>query len=83
MIKYNAKVNFFDPFFDKIPKTRNFDFQNVKKIKLTKNIIKKFDATIIVTDHDKVDYTKILKHSKMIFDTRNKIKSKSSKVIRL
>ena len=83
LIKYNAKVNFFDPFFDKIPKTRNFDFQNVKKIKLTKNIIKKFDATIIVTDHDKVDYTKILKHSKMIFDTRNKIKSKSSKVIRL
>ena len=83
LIKYNAKVNFFDPFFDKMPKTRNFDFQNVKKIKLKKNIIKKFDATIIVTDHDKVDYTEILEHSKVIFDTRNKIKSKSSKVIRL
>lgn len=83
LIKYNAKVNFFDPYFKKIPKTRNFDFQNIKKIRLTKNIIKKFDATIIVTDHDKVSYKEILKHSKIIFDTRNKIKFKSTKVIRL
>lgn len=83
LIKFNAKVNFFDPFFNKMPKTRNFDFRNIKKVNLTKNNIKKFDATIIVTDHDKIDYKEILKYSKLIFDTRNKIKFKSNKVIRL
>ena len=83
LIRYNAKVNFFDPFFNKIPKTRNFDLQNVKKIKLTKNNLKKFDAVILVTDHDKVNYKKVFKNSKMIFDTRNKIKSRSDRVINL
>ncbi|WP_440681190.1 nucleotide sugar dehydrogenase [Candidatus Pelagibacter sp. HIMB1623] len=83
LIKYNAKVNFFDPFFNKIPKTRNYDLQNVKKINLTKNNIKKFDAIVIVTDHDKVNYKNVFKNSKMIFDTRNKIKFRSNKVIQL
>jgi len=83
LIRYNAKVNFFDPFFNKIPKTRNFDLQNVKKIKLTKNNLKKFDAVILVADHDKVNYKKVFKNSKMIFDTRNKIKSRSDRVINL
>ena len=83
LIKFNAKVNFFDPFFAQIPKTRNFNFQKVKKVKLTKNILKKFDGVILITDHNKVNYRKILRYSKVIFDTRNMIKIKSNKVIQL
>ena len=83
LIKFGAQVSFFDPFFSEIPKTRNFNIQDVKKIKLNKSVIEKFDAVILVTDHDKVDYKKILKYSKVIFDTRNKINIKSEKVIKL
>lgn len=83
LIKFGAQVSFFDPFFSEIPKTRKFNIQDVKKIKLNKSVIEKFDAVILVTDHDKVDYKKILKYSKVIFDTRNKINIKSEKVIKL
>ena len=81
LIKFGAQVSFFDPFFSEIPKTRNFNIQDVKKIKLNKSVIEKFDAVILVTDHDKVDYKKILKYSKVIFDTRNKINIKSEKLL--
>ena len=34
----------------------------------------KYDATIIVTDHDNIDYETLSKHSKLIIDTRNTLK---------
>jgi UDP-N-acetyl-D-glucosamine dehydrogenase len=83
LLKFNARVNFFDPFFSKIPKSRKFNFIKVKKIRLTKEALKKFDGVLLITDHDKIDYKKILKHSKFIFDTRNRMKINSSKIIKL
>ena len=83
LLKYNSKVSFFDPFFKKIPKTRKYNFENIKKSKLSKSNLVKFDGVILVTDHDNVNYKKILNYSKVIFDTRNKYKIKSSKIIQL
>ena len=36
LIKFGAQVSFFDPFFSEIPKTRNFNIQDVKKLNLIK-----------------------------------------------
>ena len=50
------------------------------------NLIRAYDAVVIVTNHTTYDYKAILKAAKLIFDSRNalgKQGKKSSKVVRL
>ncbi len=71
--KNKMKVSYHDPFIPYIKKTRKFkNFENLKSIILNAKNIKNFDASIIVTDHDKIDYSIIKKYSKIIFDCRGK-----------
>ena len=44
--------------------------------------LKKYDCTIIITDHSNVNYNLINKHSKMIVDTRNVYKINSKKILK-
>ena len=71
-----SNVQYYDPYIKKIT------LDNNKILKSTKTItnFKTFDLVCLVTDHDKFDYDKILKQSKIIVDTRGKFNSKSSKV---
>ena len=61
------EVNFHDPFIKKIKFNKNKEI-NSKNINI-KNL-KSNDVTIITTDHKKINYEYILKHSKIIIDTR-------------
>ena len=66
--KYKSKVEYFDPY---IP---NFIFNDRKKTSLNdlnSDVIKKFDAVIILTDHSNVDYELIKNNANLILDTRN------------
>lgn len=81
--KFEAKVEFYDPFFSKLPKTRKYDFSKIKKAKFTEKNLKKFDGVFLITDHDKINYKVLIKHSKVIFDTRNKLRTLSEKIIKL
>ena len=78
--KKEAKVQFCDPFFDYIPKTRKFDF-DLKGIDLTKKNLSSFDVVILASDHDTFDYKIIEKYSKIIIDTRGRF-TPSDKIIR-
>lgn len=78
-----AKVMFHDPYINQIPKLRNYDFSGEKSIILNKKNLKFFDFVILVTDHDLVNYKYLKKHSKIIFDTRNKLKSNFKNVYHL
>lgn len=62
------KVDYFDPI---VPYLEIFDIHKKISIELKPKILKQYDCVIIATDHSKVDYDFILKHAKMIFDTRN------------
>jgi UDP-N-acetyl-D-glucosamine dehydrogenase len=42
-----------------------------KSVDLTPASIAGFDAVLIATDHDAVDYGGIAKHAKLVVDTRN------------
>lgn len=65
------------------PYVKNFTYDNsTEVIDLNENILKKMDATIIVTNHDNINYDLILKNSKCIIDTRNAFKEKSSNVFK-
>ena len=43
--------------------------------------MKKFDAVIIGTDHDKINYKKIKKFSKLIIDLRGRYASQNERKI--
>lgn len=49
-------------------------------VKLDKNLLKKTDCVVIITDHSIYDYNWLLKNAKLIFDTRNAIKKRDKKV---
>ncbi len=70
------KINFdyFDPYFNKISKGRNFS-DDKYSIKLNPKNIKKYLATLIVTDHDNINYDLICRNSKYVFDTRGRLKN--------
>ncbi len=80
LIKKKAKVEYCDPFFELIPKTRKFNF-DLKGINLTKENISRFDVVILTSDHDIFDYELIKKYSKIIIDTRGRF-APSDNVIR-
>ena len=59
-------------------KPKNF---KKKSIELNKKNLKKFDAVLLVTDHDSYDYKFIAENSKVLFDTRGVYKKYSFKNI--
>ncbi|OUU50880.1 MAG: hypothetical protein CBC25_07175 [Pelagibacteraceae bacterium TMED65] len=65
----NIKFEYNDPFFKKLRKSREFNFKK-KSIFINKKNLKKFDAVLLVTDHDFYNYKFIAENSKIIFDTR-------------
>ncbi len=76
------KTDYFDPYISKLRSGRKYKYSK-KSINLSSTKIKKYLATLIITDHDCVNYGKIFKHSKLIFDTRSVFKNikKSEKII--
>lgn len=70
------KIYYNDPYVP-ILKVNNKEYYSVK---LEKNLLKKVDCLLIVTDHSIYDYDWLLKNAKLIFDTRNAIKKKDKKV---
>jgi UDP-N-acetyl-D-glucosamine dehydrogenase len=76
------KMYYHDPYINRIPINRNFNI-NLRSSKLTTNLLKKISAVIIVTDHDKVNYSKIQRNSKLVFDSRNVYKKNIINVIKV
>ncbi len=67
-----AIVEFHDPFIPVIPETREHAaLAGRKSVPLTAEELKKYDAVLISTDHDSVDYGLLVKNSKLVVDTRN------------
>ena len=79
--KFNCKIFFSDPFFKKKLKLKNLEQKiPAKSIALNAKNLRKFDASILVTDHDSFDYNLIKKYSKIIIDCRNKFKEELNKI---
>ncbi len=76
--KKQAIVDYFDAHVPEIPATEEHpQLQGLKSISLTKEQLVTYDAVLICTDHDNVDYELITNHSKLVIDTRNSIKKDS------
>lgn len=67
-----AALSYHDPWVSEIPPTREYPtFAGRRSTPLTAETLRGFDAVLIVTDHDDVDYSLIVKEAKIVVDTRN------------
>ncbi|WP_442504231.1 nucleotide sugar dehydrogenase [Marinivivus vitaminiproducens] len=67
-----ALVDFHDPCCPEIPPTReHMRLAGMRSVPLTPAVVGGFDAVLIVTDHDAVDYQALIDGSRLVVDTRN------------
>lgn len=72
MEQRGAEVAYHDPFVPTISPTRNHPgLTGRRSVALTREGLDAFDAVLIATDHDDVDYALLAQHAKLVVDTRN------------
>ena len=77
-----AIVTYHDPFVPVIPHTREHDnLAGRESVELTVETLSDFDAVLISTNHDGIDYQTLAKNSKVIIDTRNAMKDIVGKAV--
>jgi UDP-N-acetyl-D-glucosamine dehydrogenase len=70
--KRGAKMAYYDPFIPVIRPTREHSqWAGLESIEWTRDAVSRFDATVIVTRHDVVNYQELADWSECIIDTRN------------
>ncbi len=63
---------YFDPYVPEIPSTREYaELKGRRSVEWDEAALKSFDAVVIATDHDNVDYDAISRFAPLIVDTRN------------
>jgi UDP-N-acetyl-D-glucosamine dehydrogenase len=67
-----SKVDYHDPYVREIPLTRAYrELQGRKSVELEARMLATYDAVLIATDHDSIDYGLIATHAPLVVDTRN------------
>ncbi len=66
-----AILSYHDPFVPKFPRTRHLPPIEQQSQPLTAEFLDSQDAVLIVTDHTQVDYDFVVRHAKLVIDTRN------------
>ncbi len=67
-----AACDYHDPFFPVLPVTRNHaGLAGRQSVALDAATVAAYDAVLIATDHDGVDYRFVTSHAKLVVDTRN------------
>lgn len=67
-----ATCDFHDPHIPVVPQTREHaNLSGRKSVSLDPATLSGYDAVLIATDHDAVDYALVAAHAKLIVDTRN------------
>lgn len=79
-------VDYFDPHVPEVPMTREHaHLAGRRSVELTPETVAGYDAVLIATDHDGVDYGLLHAHASLIVDTRNALGSRgysSGKVVK-
>jgi len=79
-----AKVDYSDPYIPQTHRQRQYDLR-MKSKKLTAKMLAGYDAVLIATNHSDFDYDWIVKHAKLVVDTRNataKVRAGRSKIVK-
>lgn len=77
-----ARVAYHDPFVTVIPHTREHsNLAGRESLELTPEIVAGFDAVMISTNHDGLDYQMLADNATLIIDTRNAMKDISGEAV--
>ena len=72
MRERGTAVAFHDPHVAAIPETREHAaLSGLMGVELSPQLLAGYDAVLIATDHDAVDYAMIARHASLVVDTRN------------
>jgi UDP-N-acetyl-D-glucosamine dehydrogenase len=63
-----------DPYVQEMPRVRRH-LPDFRLVPLTPEVLSSCDYTLIVTDHDSIDWNLIVEHSRLVIDTRNATKN--------
>jgi UDP-N-acetyl-D-glucosamine dehydrogenase len=67
-----ASVDYHDPYIARIPVTREHgNLSGRQSVALNAGAVAGYDAVLIATDHDDVDYGLVVKNAALVVDTRN------------
>jgi len=67
-----GKADYHDPHVGEIPSTREYQhLKGRKSVDLTPEALEAYDAVLVATDHDQLDYAVIADSAPLIIDTRN------------
>jgi UDP-N-acetyl-D-glucosamine dehydrogenase len=78
-----ANIRFHDPHVPVLPKTRRWThLEAIESIELTPENIRGFDAVLVVTDHEDVDYDMIVEHADLVVDTRGIYRTPRDNVVK-
>ncbi|MBM4276413.1 MAG: nucleotide sugar dehydrogenase [Deltaproteobacteria bacterium] len=65
-----ATLLYHDPFIPVLPPFRKYHFK-LKSSPLTKPLLRRIDAAVVITDHSQVDYEWVVANAPLVIDTRN------------
>lgn len=80
-----GKLSYNDPYIPTLPKMRHFNVPRLKSVELTRETLAGHDAVLIVTDHSSYDWNYIVRHARLVVDTRNataNVLGRDEKVVR-
>jgi UDP-N-acetyl-D-glucosamine dehydrogenase len=67
-----AHVDYYDPYIPIIPPTREHEgLTGRRSIAWDSTLFPEYDAILIATDHDNINYAELVEHAKLVVDTRN------------
>jgi UDP-N-acetyl-D-glucosamine dehydrogenase len=67
-----AMIEYSDPHVPVFPRMREHAF-DLRSVPLTPEGLASYDAVLLATDHDRFDYGLILRHARLVVDTRGKL----------
>jgi len=70
LIERGARVDYNDPYFPRLHKMRRYDL-GLASVELTAESLAAYAAVVIVTAHSSYDYEFIVRHARLVIDTRN------------
>ena len=77
-----SQFEYYDPHIPEIPTTREHaSLAGLKSIDWSAEELQQFDAVLIATDHDAVDWNELAENSKLIVDTRNATRNLSVELL--
>ena len=72
LTEQGAEVAYHDPYIPRIPSMRDYpQYAGKPSVELTAETVADYDAVLIATDHDDVDYATIAASAALVIDTRN------------